>query len=209
VRFPLRLATTVLLANLVASAPARAADAADDSFWIEHPTLRRSFTDAPFTVQGRVGFGTIVGLLGIAASYDVANRIALGAGIGANPSGPQLAGFVRLRPFTWENRRTGTLRSLALDVGFSTGPYSNGVVKTLLPGLDAPAPTRWDRINWVQWEIVYEVKAVDGFSFMLGAGQAWPVSYNGRTCPAAPDPCSEKVTLSFLPSGSLGIGHAF
>lgn len=54
------------------------------------PPAKAKFTDRPFVIQGRYGLDTLVGIIGMTASVDVENHLAIGVGVGTNLSGRQL-----------------------------------------------------------------------------------------------------------------------
>ena len=172
----------------------------------------RKFTDRPITIQLRGGIDTLVGLIGLTASYDVENHLTLGVGAGTDAAGLQLAVFARVRPFIWENRRTRTLRALAFEGSFSTGP---GVVRSSdLPvpmgeGRDPSGTLHWSRVSWIQGEVVYEVRTVSGFSFTVGSGVAVPAHSQGPWCSGDAQWCSMNARPSapVLPTMTVGIGH--
>ncbi len=171
----------------------------------------RKFSDRPITVQLRGGIDTLVGLIGLTAAYDVENHLALGVGAGTNGEGLQLAVFARVRPFIWESRRTRTLRALAFEGSFSTGP---GVVRSIdIPaGEGRPDPSgtlHWSRVSWIQGEVVYEVRTVSGFSFTVGSGVAVPIHSQGPWCSGDAPWCSmnSRTSAEPLPTVTVGVGH--
>jgi len=168
----------------------------------------RKFSDRPLMIQLRGGIDTLVGLIGLTASYDIGNRLALGAGFGTNAAGLQLAVFARVRPFIWENGRTRTLRALAFEGSFSTGSTVMAMAATMA---DASAAQHWSRVSWVQGEVVYEVRTVSGFSFTVGSGVAVPVHSQGPWCSGEVEWCSRNARSSAqpLPTITVGIGYAF
>ncbi len=73
------LATTLLVTLFSGSALAQELrdpiDAEEPKHALNAP---RKFTDRPLMIQLRGGIDTLVGLIGLTASYDVDNRLALG-----------------------------------------------------------------------------------------------------------------------------------
>jgi len=207
VRLAIPLAATLFTTSALAqqSRDLDDADALKQAFETRH-----KFTDHPVNFQFRGGIDTPVGLIGLTAGYDVEDHLALGVGAGTNAAGLQLAVFARVRPFIWENQRTRTLRALASEGSFSTGP---GIVRSINLPVDGHTGTsgtlHWNRVSWIQGEVVYEVRTVSGFSFMVGSGLAVPIRSQGPWCSGDVQWCSMNARSSadVLPTVTVGIGH--
>jgi hypothetical protein len=210
VRLVIPMVATLVATSALAQESRDLTDAEELKHAIDPP---RKFSDRPITFQLRGGMDTLVGLIGLTASYDVENHLTLGVGVGTNAAGLQLAVFARVRPLIWENRRTRTLRALAFEGSFSTGP---GVVRSSdlpLPmgdGQDPSGTLHWSRVSWIQGEVVYEARTVSGFSFTVGAGVAVPVHSQGPWCSGGDAQwCSTNARFSapVLPTMTVGLGH--
>ena len=59
---------------------------------------RIHFEDRPFQIESRLGLSTSVGEIGAVVEYNLLERVALGAGVGANIWGPEVGAHLRLRP---------------------------------------------------------------------------------------------------------------
>ena len=93
------LTTTLLVTLFSGTALAQESRDPSDAEEPKHALNAPSkFSDRPLMIQLRGGIDTLVGLFGLTASYDVHNRLALGAGLGTNAAGLQLAVFARVRP---------------------------------------------------------------------------------------------------------------
>ena len=210
------LTTTLLVTLFSGTALAQESRDPSDAEEPKHALNAPSkFSDRPLMIQLRGGIDTLVGLFGLTASYDVHNRLALGAGLGTNAAGLQLAVFARVRPLIWENGRTGTLRALAFEGSFSTGPtYYRPIDFLLGSGTESglSGTLHWSRVSWIQGEVVYEVRTMSGFSFTVGAGMAVPVDSRGPWCvDELKGWCSTNASSSpqVLPTVTGGIGYAF
>jgi hypothetical protein len=207
VRLVITLVATLFASSALAQESRQLNDADELKPALDTPP---KFTDRPVTIQIRGGIGTTVGLIGLIATYDVENHLALGVGAGTNVAGLQLALFARVRPFIWENSRTRTLRALAFEGSFSTGP---GVIRSIdLPMGGPPGPSgtlHWNRVSWIQGEVVYEVRTVSGFSFTVGSGLAVPIHSQGPWCSDDAQWCSlnARSSAEVLPTATVGIGH--
>jgi hypothetical protein len=67
----------------------------------------------------------------------------------------------------------------------------------------------WDRVTWLQWDVLYEVQTESGFTFTVGVGQAWQLGYSGRHCIGSDTSNCDSAMPMFSLSGSLSIGYAF
>jgi hypothetical protein len=173
----------------------------------EAPENTPSFAGRPLRLHIKAGTGTIVGNLGITASYDVHDSLGLGLGFGANPRGIQEALFGRWRPYIGQGR-SGLVRAIAIEVALSSGPGSGGYIPA---GEAAAQPFRWARISWIQLEAQYEVLRASGFDFVTGLGLGIPVESTEPVCIRSSDlgGCANE-SRSPLPALSLSaaIGYS-
>ena len=156
-----------------------------------------------------MGIDTLVGLIGSTASYDIENHLAVGAGFGINTAGLQLAAFARVRPFVWFYHQS-TLLALGLEGAYSTGPGRFPAIEIQVG--DSPAGMlHWRRINWLQAEVVFELRTHSGFSFTIGTGKAVPIQFQGLSCTGDIGWCNgnSKTKLGTLWTITNGLGYAF
>ncbi len=179
------------------------------------PLKQRRFDDDPGHVAVVGGFGTFVGLLGVAAGYNFDHRIELGAGIGLNAWGAIGGPYVRLRPVAGTRRKTHSLHALSFDVALSAGEYhyrgsllSGAMGHTStddLPSYDS------DLALWLHVEPSWEVVNDGNFALRLGAGLATLLNPSSVRCtPAETDmaaPCGSVNTV--LPVVVVGVGPVF
>jgi hypothetical protein len=177
--FALGLATAIAprSANAqTADAPqsvARVAHAGDGHF---------QFTDHPAVIDGVVGFGTPVGLIGAALQYDLASWLAIGAGAGTNIAGLQLAALTRLRPWT---RTTPALASgVTLGLALATGKYGGRFASGGLVNVDHSYAQRYvvGQIGWAHLDLGWELKMRSGFHLLAAGGVAMPIGAEGGHC---------------------------
>ena len=166
---------------------------------------QRSFAARPVTLELRGGVGTVVGLVGVTVSFDPWSRLALGVGLGANTSGFQLAGFVRVRPLVFLQRRHERLHALGLEVGYSTGPFRDFSLG-LADGQSPNGSYSWDRVHWIQPQITYETRSYRGFNLLVGVGAAIPIAERGYRCLDV-SLCSPSH-ISAQPTVTVGVGWA-
>ncbi|HYQ29338.1 MAG TPA: hypothetical protein VER04_19040 [Polyangiaceae bacterium] len=167
----------------------------------------RSFGARPFMLELRTGVATIVGLFGASASFDPWSRLCVGAGFGANSSGMQVAGFARLRPLVFIGRHWARLHAVGLELGYSTGPYSDYHPDLGTDHSGEPSTTfSYDRVHWLQPQITYETRSSGGLNLLVGVGVAIPFAAQGYHC------LDEKLCsgseLFVLPTFTVGLGWA-
>lgn len=141
-----------------------------------------SFTDHPFTLGMRAGWGTSVGLVGLVAEYNLAEPLALGAGIGLNGPGVEFGAHLKIRPMTWKTMR-GRTHAISLEGAYSRARYYS--VASSIGGFgichgDASDPddvcydttrsTAW--VNWVAADVGWETLWPSGLSLRTATGAA-------------------------------------
>jgi len=150
---------------------------------------------------------TIVGLVGATVSFDPWSRLSLGAGLGANTSGVQLAAFARARPLVFVAKRTARLHAVGVELGYSVGPFSDYRVPTGM-GSEEPVSTfSYERVQWLQPQLTYETRSYHGFNLLAGVGVAIPIEWHGYQC-LDPNRCTSRQ-IGALPTATIGIGWAF
>jgi hypothetical protein len=165
----------------------------------------RSFSDLPVMFELRGGVGTIVGLFGATISFDPWSRLTLGAGFGANTSGLQLAGFLRVRPLVFRARRRSRLHAIGLEIGYAAGPYED-FIPPAGDGDSVSSTYSWDRVQWLQPQVTYETRSYHGFNLLGGLGVEIPIAKTGYHCLDAMQ-CSTNH-LTTLPTFTVGVGWA-
>ena len=173
--------------------------------------VKPKFTDHPFLIQGRTGFDTLVGIIGMTASVDVENHLAIGVGFGTNLSGRQLAAFGRVRPFVWTSPAGRTLIALAFEVSYSSGPGRGPDLNLQMEDIGPSGTLYWHRIEWLQAEAAFELRVRSGFSLTAGMGAAKAMRYVGAYCTGDPDWCAANSGWRYetLPTFTIGLGYAF
>jgi len=167
----------------------------------------RSFAARPFMLELRTGVATIVGMFGATASFDPWSRLCLGVGLGVNTSGLQVAAFARLRPLVFTGRRWARLHAIGLELGYSTGPYSDYKPELGADHTGDPRTTySYDRVHWLQPQITYETRSYRGFNVLVGVGVEIPLATQGYHC-VDERLCAENK-LGVLPTFTVGLGWA-
>src|SRR3954468_16428474 len=150
---------------------------------VQRTIRERSFAARPFMLELRTGVSTIVGLFGVTASYDPWSRLCLGAGLGANTSGMQVAAVARLRPLVFVGKRWARLHAVGVELGYSTGPFSDYHPDLGTDHTGSPTTTySYDRVHWLQPQIAYETRSYRGFNLLAGIGVAIPLLTQGYRC---------------------------
>jgi len=172
---------------------------------VRRSVREHSFAARPVMLELRAGISTIVGLLGATASFDPWSRLALGAGIGANTSGVQLAGFARVRPLVFKAKRRLRLHAVGIELAYSTGPFQDALPPS---GLGEHTPSAaYDRVHWLQPQITYETRSYHGFNLLAGLGVEIPLASRGYHC-LDPSSCDSHHHISTMPTITVGFGWA-
>ncbi len=116
----------------------------------------------PFMIEGHLGIGTPVGLVGIAFDYSPWALVGLNLGVGLGVSGPQYAFTSRVRLFR-VGRRTRV--ALYLGAGVSGGSYDQPTALDSFPvdgsqtesAIDS-AHFHWDMAYWTNFEAGVEIR---------------------------------------------------
>jgi hypothetical protein len=159
----------------------------------------KRFAARPFLLQLRLGSGTIVGPLGITASFTPWSFLSFGAGVGGNSEGPQLGAFAAVRPLSFVSHRHGLLQGVGVELGYSTGAYDDRFV---VPSSDAA----WDRVHWLEPLAFYELRTLGGFDLLAGMGVAVPLGSSGYRCSDEAH-CSSSEPSTIV-NFSVGVGFA-
>jgi hypothetical protein len=120
----------------------------------------------PLVLEGHVGAGTPLGVMGAAVDYSPSRWFAGGVGIGGGTAGPQAAAMARFRIPLSEGL------GLGLGGGLSGGNYEwteGGVFQMFI---DTPATKTWKPAYWANADLSIEGRLEGGFSIRgyLGRG---------------------------------------
>jgi hypothetical protein len=128
-----------------------------------------AWVERPFAIDGSIGLGMPLGNLGVSLEYAPIRWVSLGAGVGTNIDGRQLAGMVRFR-FT-PNKPA----SLFAGGGYSQGPWRQGLANrygllSVPEGMFESTAERpgtpwrsWKRGRWINLELGGEKRQDNGF----------------------------------------------
>jgi hypothetical protein len=164
------------------------------------------FRDRPISVVGVTGFGTPLGLIGVAGQYVVLEALTLGAGIGTNDQGLQLSAYANFRPLHWSGR------SVAFAVGpqlaYATGPWAPFSVNGLFSG-GGSSDDRYvvDRAHWLQADLGLEVQTKGGVVFRFSHGAAFLLNPGSGRCEGECPP--PESTSEALFTTAITLGYAF
>lgn len=160
----------------------------------------RRFSARPLVVEARGGGATLVGAVGVTASYQPWSWVGLGAGAGANLAGGQFGAFLALRPISFLSQRWARLHGIGVELGYSTGPFRDY-------SESGPGAEFWARVHWAQPMIFYQTQSYRGVNLVAGLGAAIPFAKSGYHCDNA-SLCTERA-LGTLPAVTAGLGYAW
>jgi len=185
-RLALALLLTLTLPARVASAAGSGPDA-NGSQPVPH------FDDRPLQLELIFGFGTTVGILGLALDYNVGDWLALGTGAGLGIHGPLWEAHARFRPLV--GRLFGQprgLHALTLETAFSRGPYADFPDHEVFSLCEGDAnrvgdgcfqPNAVPRLtSFGQLELGWEARFESGFSLRLSGGFATALHMGTPVC---------------------------
>lgn len=165
-------AADVLAENVVSPATAgRATQASDGHF---------KFNDRPLTIDGVVGFGTPVGLIGAALQYDLASWFTVGAGAGTNIAGLQLAALTRFRGELAATPERAS--AIAFGASFSSGPFGQSPEWLNVDHSYSERYLGVGRMSWVGLDAGIELKRRSGFHLLAAGGLAIPLEPDRGHC---------------------------
>lgn len=164
-----RRSSRLLLLLLLASTPEDARAQAVEGAAVPPAAEAVSRWDRPWLIEGSMGIGTPVGLLGLQLERRFATSAALRAGLGWNGYGLHGAGMIRVR--------LPQAPALNLGAGVSGGPFH-----PLCIMCDEAAPT-WDLAFFNNYELSAEARARTGFTFRIYLGWAWLMNTGAYDCP--------------------------
>lgn len=189
---------------------------------IDEPVTKkqvRSFSKKPFFFGPRFGYGTTTGLAGVVAEYSVVDRLALGAGIGANGAGLEYEAHARFRALTWITP-SGRLHAFTFEPAFSRSRYDSFTDMSLGLCEGDPADPHDNCYNprhaakWASWaalEAGWETRSKSGFSVGLAMGFAFLLGDPpGCVIKGSAVPCGYgDSAATTLPTFSATLGQAF
>jgi hypothetical protein len=173
---------------------------------VRRAVREHTFALLPVLLELRGGVSTIVGLVGVTASFDPFSRLTLGAGFGANTSGMQFAGFARVRPLIVTAGRSARLHAVGVELGYSTGPFRDYIAATGTGADSTHSTYSYDRVQWLQPQITYETRSYRGFNLLAGVGVEIPLKWQGYQC-IDPWRCGSNH-IGTLPTITFGVGWA-
>jgi len=217
-------ALLLVAATIGGVAPAKASPADDRGLEVTPSTPLHAprFVDRPFALQGILGFGSDVGLVGVKGQYTLVDALALGGGVGMNASGYlQLAASANFRPITWSDTRS--VNALSIMTSYSTGEYDAFDVSSVLAlGMDHSGNTerhyKVDRAHWLQVDAGFEHQLASGFSLRSAIGAAYLLNPGSAYCQATRSPyealpCEGDIDGTppddLLFTMTLALGYAF
>jgi hypothetical protein len=167
------------------------------------------FTDRLLHLEGRLGFGTLVGSVGLTAGVNAVDWLEVGAGAQLPIAGLVVAGYARFRPLYWTTSAR-RLHALTIELGYSTGP--SNVLGPFVFGhaeYDSRAgylhEASTDRAHFAQLELGWETRSARDFALRFAGGVAMAVRGDWR-CEGAegykvtcPDPIA-------IPTFTVGLG---
>lgn len=218
VRIAARLVFVLMLTLLV-----RRAHAAESAPNAPSATASPHFDDHPIQLELIFGFGTTVGVLGLALDYDVGDALALGAGAGLGIHGPVWEVHARFRPWVARiGERERVLSALTLETAFSRGQYAdfpdfinsftcdgeaNRVGDGCFHANTVPRPT-----SFTELELGWELRLPSGVTVRLSGGAASALHMGTPHCVGPREqtvPCGgpePERTIAVLTSA---LGYAF
>jgi hypothetical protein len=170
---------------------------------------RRRFDDRPFSVAAVLGLGTLVGEAGVTLGYELDDRVAIGAGIGANLMGWMGGPYVRFRPVVGMTSKARRLYAFSIDTGVSIGPYvdaAGGLASS--GGMVEPEPRRLghDTVAWLQLEPSWETQSASGMTIRTGIGWSVLLTPEAVGCegPSDGESCGDPTPLVGVATFAIG-----
>ena len=167
-----------------------------------HLLEERRFAARPLVLEARLGTGTIVGAIGVTASYSPWSFLSFGAGAGANLAGGQFAGFVAVRPITFLSKRWSRLHAIGVELGYSTGPFTDSIGESYYA-------YSWDRVHWFQPLLFYQTQSYRGVNLLAGIGAAIPFAETGYHCHDVVACGGSGPSIHGLTTVTAGLGYAW
>jgi hypothetical protein len=167
------------------------------------------FTDKPLHLEARLGFGTLVGLVGVTAGVNAVDWLEIGVGAGA-PVVPVVVGaYARFRPLYWATSER-RLHALTVELGCSTGPSSVWGGFELFQGESDPRfgslqEASANRADFAQLELGWETRSAGGTTIRFAGGVAvsihgdWSCEVGDGYDVTCPDPIA-------IPTFTFGVG---
>ncbi len=181
------------------------------------------FDDRPVQLELIFGFGTTVGVLGLAMDYNVGEVLALGAGAGLGIHGPVWEAHARFRPWVARIGQQGrVLSALTLETAFSRGQYADfpDVFSTWLCEGEANrvgdgcfhADTVPRLTSFVQLELGWELRLPSGLMVRISGGAASALYMGTPHCVGAREqtvPCGGPEPERTIAVVTSALGYAF
>lgn len=154
------------------------------------PRLPDPWATRPFMVEGHLGAGTPVGILGIALDYSPWSLLGLNLGIGLGVSGPEYAFTSRIRLLRL-GRRTHV--ALYLGAGLSANAYDQPSYINWIPVDGSQSESASERAHF-HWDIAYWTNLEAGVEIRLRSGISLR-PYLGVSRLLNPDPSATLVDV--------------
>lgn len=175
------------------------------------------FGDRPFQIESRLGISTSVGEVGAVAEYNLLERAAVGAGVGANIWGPEVGAHLRLRPIAGATSSGQRLHALTLESALSVGrfagmgsyiPSMNSCDEYDTSGCSTKYSAEWTA--WFQAELGWETRASNGLSLRISSGYAWALYSPSRKCTVLGKAvaCGGSIE-GLIPTFTFALGYAW
>lgn len=198
----------------------RPIDIPDKEFELASGEIPRSrFTDRAIQLEGRVGYGTTVGLLGVVGEYNLFDRLALGGGVGLNDLGPVWGIHARLRPIVMTAQGGRRLHAITLESAISQGHYAGSEVRLMPTMRDCSSHdtsgcrtyVSSEFVSWLQFDIGWEMRAPSGFSLRVSYGFATRLNSPNWQCTVLGETsrCGDETIAKTIPTLTVALGYAF
>ncbi len=180
---------------------------------------RSRFTERAMLLEGRVGYGTTVGFLGVVGEYSLFDRLALGGGVGLNDLGPVWGIHARLRPIVMTAQSGRRLHAITLESAISQGHYAGSEVRLMPTMRDCSihdtsgcrTQVSSEFVSWLQFDIGWEMRAPSGFSLRVSYGFATRLNSPNWQCTVlgVTSSCGDETVARTIPTLTVALGYAF
>jgi hypothetical protein len=181
------------------------------------PSRLPRFTDSPVQLEAVLGLGTKVGELGLAGDINVANRLTVGAGLGAGLWGPIWEVHARARPLVFSEARV--LTAFTIETAFSRGKYAsiplpisgcgqspNDVTDGCFDASTIPRET-----SFIQLEVGWEMRLHGRWVLRVSTGIAEAIAMTAPQCVDRGEPtsCGPGAPSDTVFALTTAFGYAF